>query len=65
MKSTPRAIINFGATIGGMFEPAQRFVAWVVDATVSGVIGIIIGWVVAWIVLRVDHLKIPGVARDG
>ena len=59
----PHAISDFAATVGAVFGPAQRFVAWVAVATVSGVFGIIIGWLVAWIVDRVDRFRTPVIAR--
>lgn len=58
----PHAVSDMATAIGSVFGPANRFVAWLVDATMSGVLGMAVGWAVAWILSRVNQLGITGSA---
>ncbi len=42
-----KGIHGFAANAGAVFGPLAGFIAWLVDASVAGVIGLAIGWVVA------------------
>ena len=42
-----KGIHGIAASIGAIFGPLSGFIAWLIDATAAGIIGLAIGWVVA------------------
>lgn len=63
LEAIPHAVADGAAVVGSVFGPADRVVAWLVDATIAGVFGVAVGWGVAWVGGHVDRLAISPPAR--